>query len=211
VGNQHDKQPSDLVSRWNPIGLPPNYTQRQALQWLDAQRSDTEDDKKRYLLVASRNSMKSTWARIHALCLTLCCPDAAMLMISETNRLTREAMIEWKGYVEMAPYSPSLFHQYFGEITIPPDSGQALKYYNPLAHLNLPYASLSQNSMQGASTGSRFWYCLFDDPISNENFTANEEQRAAGLRKYSAILALAEPAAFTLNVQTPWVADSKQW
>jgi hypothetical protein len=65
--------------------------------------------------------------------------------------------------------------------------------------------------MQGSSTGSRFWYCLFDDPISNENFTANEEQRAAGLRKYSAILALAEPAAFTLNVQTPWVADSKQW
>ncbi len=196
-----------FAPRWNPIGLAKNYSQRQALQWLDAQRSDTEGDKKRYLLVASRNSMKSTWARIHALCLTICCPDAAIRAVSETNKLTKDGMTEWKGYVEMNPHNPSLFQQYFGEITVPPDSGQKLVYKNPLAHLSLPQPSFSQSSMKTANTGSRFWYCIFDDPVSNQNFTANEEQRAEGLRKYGAVAALAEPAAFILNIQTPWIED----
>ncbi len=198
---------TEFAPRWNPIGLKPNYTQREALQWLDSQRSDTEGDKKRYLLVASRNSMKSTWARIHALCLTICCPDAAIRAVSETNKLTKDGMTEWKGYVEMNPHNPSLFQQYFGEITVLPDSGQKLVYKNPLAHLSLPQPSFSQSSMKTANTGSRFWYCIFDDPVSNQNFTANEEQRAEGLRKYGAVAALAEPAAFILNIQTPWIED----
>jgi hypothetical protein len=205
-GEKH-KEWTEFAPRWNPIGLPPNYTQRQALQWLDAQRSDTEGDKKRYLLVASRNSMKSTWARIHALCLTLCCGDAAILAISETNKLTSDGMTEWKGYVEMAPYNPSLFQQYFGEVTVPPDSGKALVYKNPMAHLSLPQPSFRQTSMQAANTGSRFWMLYADDPVSNENYTANEEQRATGLRKYSAACALGEPAAFILNTQTPWIEE----
>ncbi len=61
--------------------------------------------------------------------------------------------------------------------------------------------------MQAANTGSRFWYCVFDDPVSNENYTANDDQRAMGLSKYGAIMALAEPAAFILNIQTPWVEE----
>jgi hypothetical protein len=128
-------------------------------------------------------------------------------MLSETNFLTEQGMTEWKGYVGMQPYNPSLFQQYFGEICISPGSGQKLEYKNPLAHLSLPQPSLTQNSMSGASTGSRFWFAIFDDPVSDKNFTATEEQRAAGLRRYSAALDLAEPAAFTLNIQTPWIED----
>jgi len=84
------KEWTHFAPRWNPLGLRPGYTQKQGLAWLDAQRSDTEGDKKRYLLIASRNSMKSTWVRILALCLTITYPDARVLIISETNKLSKK-------------------------------------------------------------------------------------------------------------------------
>ena len=72
-GRVHEEW-TNFAPRWSPIGLKPNYTLREALTWLNA-HSET----KRYLLVASRNSMKSTWARIFALCLTITCPRCADL------------------------------------------------------------------------------------------------------------------------------------
>src|SRR5258708_2287762 len=90
-GQKHEEWTA-FAPRWNPVGLHPGYSQREALAWLDSQRSEIEGDKKRYLLVASRNSMKSTWARIHALCLALICPDASVLIVSETNKLSKKAM-----------------------------------------------------------------------------------------------------------------------
>jgi hypothetical protein len=203
-GQKHEEWTA-FAPRWNPGGLHPDYTQREALAWLDSQRSDIEGDKKRYLLVASRNSMKSTWARIHALCLTIICPDASVLVVSETNKLSKKAMKEFKGYLEMQPNNPSLFQQYFGEFTVPADdAGQSQVYENPLAHLGLPQSACESSSMESANTGSRFWYCIFDDPISRDNGTSNEEQRAAALAKHGSISKLREPAGFILNVQTPW-------
>src|SRR5262249_26761025 len=93
-GAKHEEW-TTFAPRWNPVGLRPGYTQKQGLAWLDAQRSDTEGDKKRYLLIASRNSMKSTWVRILALCLTITYPDARVLIISETNKLSKKAMKEY--------------------------------------------------------------------------------------------------------------------
>jgi hypothetical protein len=203
-GGKHEEWTA-FAPRWNPAGLHPEYTQREALAWLDSQRSDIEGDKKRYLLVASRNSMKSTWARIHALCLTIICPDASVLVVSETNKLSKKAMKEFKGYVQMLPNNPTLFQQYFGEATVPADdSGQSQTYENPLAHLGLPQSACESSSMESANTGSRFWYCIFDDPISRDNGTANEEQRVAAIAKHGSIMKLREPAGYSLNVQTPW-------
>ncbi len=51
-GGKHEEWTA-FAPRWNPVGLHPDYTQREALAWLDSQRSDIEGDKKRYLLVAS--------------------------------------------------------------------------------------------------------------------------------------------------------------
>jgi hypothetical protein len=205
-GKKHEEWTS-FAPRWNPSGLKPGYTQKQGLAWLDAQQSDTEGHKKRYLLVASRNSMKSTWARILALTLTITYPDARILIVSETNKLSRKAMKEFRGYLEAAPNSPTLFQQYFSEYTIAPDSGEKLIYNNPLAHLGLPQNSVESSSMESANTGSRFDFCVFDDPISRDNGTANEEQRAAAISKHSSVMALREPAGFALNIQTPWVVD----
>jgi hypothetical protein len=203
-GSKHEEWTA-FAPRWNPEGLHPDYTQREALAWLNAQRSDIEGDKKRYLLVASRNSMKSTWARIHALCLTIICPDASVLVVSETNKLSKKAMKEFKGYLEMQQNHPTLFQQYFGEFTVPvDDAGQSQVYENPLAHLGLPQSACESSSMESANTGSRFWYALFDDPISRDNGTSNEEQRAAAIAKHGSISKLREPAGYILNVQTPW-------
>ncbi len=203
-GSKHEEWTA-FAPRWNPEGLRPNYTQREALAWLDAQRSDTEGDTKRYLLVASRNSMKSTFARIHALCLTLICPDSSILIISETNKLSKKAIKEFKGYLELLPDNPTLFQQYFPEYAVPVgDSAQQI-YENPLAHLGLPQSACESSSMESANTGSRFWYAIFDDPISRDNGTSNEEQKAAALSKFGSISRLREPAGYILNIQTPWV------
>src|SRR5258708_477435 len=128
-GQKHEEW-TEFAPRWNPVGLPPKYTQKQALTWLDKQ-----SDKKRFLLVASRNSMKSTWARILALTLAITYPDARILIVSETNKLSKKAMKEFKSYLEMAPNNPTLFQQYFAEFTITVDGGEKLIYDNPLAHL----------------------------------------------------------------------------
>jgi hypothetical protein len=200
-GKKHEEW-TQFAPRWNPIGLKSGYTQKEALTWLDAQ-SDT----KKYLLVASRNSMKSTWARILALTLTITYPDARILIVSETNKLSKKAMKEFRGYVEMDIRNPTLFQQYFSEFTIAPDEGQSLIYDNPLAHLHLPQNSVESSSMESANTGSRFDFCLFDDPISRDNGTANEDQRAAAISKHGSIMKLREPAGYSLNVQTPWVQD----
>ena len=62
--------------------------------------------------------MKSTWARIFALCLTITCPDAPILIVSETNKLSRKAMREFRGYLEIElRTTPRKFQQYFGEFT----------------------------------------------------------------------------------------------
>jgi hypothetical protein len=191
---------TDFAPRWNPVGLKPGYTQKQALTWLDAQ-----SDIKKFLLIASRNSMKSTWARILALTLTITYPDARVLIVSETNKLSKKAMKEFRGYLEVTWNDPSLFQQYFPEFTIAADEGQSLIYDNPLAHLHLPQNSVESSSMESANTGSRFDFCLFDDPISRDNGTANEDQRAAAISKHGSIMKLREPAGYALNVQTPWV------
>jgi hypothetical protein len=205
-GEKHE-QWTCFLPRWNPIGLRPGYTQQQGLTWLGDQRSDLEGDKKKYLLVCSRNSFKSTFVRIHALCLTICYPDARILIISETNRLSKRGMKEFRGYLELAPNNPTEFQQLFGEFCVAQEDGSSLTYENPLAHLGLPQSSVEQSSMESANTGSRFDYAIFDDPISRDNGTSNEEQRAAALAKFGSIMRLREPQGFACNVQTPWVPD----
>jgi hypothetical protein len=204
--SKHDEW-THFAPRWNPIGLRPGYTQKQGLAWLDAQRSDMEGDKKRYLLIASRNSMKSTWVRILALCLTITYPDARVLIISETNKLSKKAMKEYRGYLELAPNNPTLFQQYFGEFTVQNDEGSSLTYDNPLAILGLPQHSCESSSMESANTGSRFDFAIFDDPISRDNGTGNEDQRAAAVSKHGSIMKLREPAGFAINIQTPWEVE----
>ena len=92
-----------FAPRWSPIGLKPNYTLREALTLVERTIK-----KHRFLLVASRNSMKSTWARILALCLTITCPDAPILIVSETNKLSRKAMREFRGYPGVVSQQPHI-------------------------------------------------------------------------------------------------------
>ena len=106
--------------------------------------------------------------------------------------------------LELSPNNPTLFQQYFGEFTVSTE-GSSLTYENPLAHLGLPQVACESSSMESSNTGSRFWLCIFDDPISRDNGTSNDEQRAAAISKFGSISKLRDPSGYILSVQTPWV------
>ena len=168
-GKVHEEW-TNFAPRWSPIGLKPNYTLREALTWLNA-HSET----KRYLLVASRNSMKSTWARIFALCLTITCPDAPILIVSETNKLSRKAMSEFRGYLELSPNNPTLFQQYFGEFTVSSE-GSSLDLREPARPSRLAAGRLRKSARWRARTLGRdsgYASSMTPFPVITEHPTMN--------------------------------------
>src|ERR1700730_7357778 len=65
-------------------GLEPNYTQQQARQWLASQ----SEHFKTFLLLASRNSFKSSWSKFFVLSLVAAYPDVRVILVSETHELS---------------------------------------------------------------------------------------------------------------------------
>ena len=53
-------------------------------------------------------------------------------------------------------------------------------------------------------------YCVFDDPISRDNGTSNEEQRAAALAKHGSIMKLAR-ACWVRRERPNTVGTWKTW
>jgi hypothetical protein len=73
--------------------------------------------------------------------------------------------------------------------------------------IETPTSCSQLSNSRPSNTGSRFDFAIFDDPISRDNGTSNEEQREAALAKHGSIMKLKEPAGFAINVQTPWSTD----
>ena len=75
--------------------MPSNYTQKEMRLWLDS-----INPIKDYLLMASRNSMKSSFSLVWLLTLHLCCPDARALLVSETQKLSAGFIRSYRSYWE---------------------------------------------------------------------------------------------------------------
>jgi len=91
------------------------YTQKEMRLWLDS-ISPVKD----YLLMASRNSMKSSFVLVWLLTLHLCAPDARALLVSETQKLSSGFIRSYRNYWEVQPNSETMLQKLFPEYCVKP-------------------------------------------------------------------------------------------
>src|SRR5258708_15723421 len=101
-------------------GLEPNYTQQQARSWLARQ----SEHFKTFLLLASRNSFKSSWSKFFVLSLVAAFPDARVVLVSETHDLSTMFVGELRQYLEVRDGEvPNKYLQLFPEVAVPAGEG----------------------------------------------------------------------------------------
>ena len=188
---------TDFFPKCDPISLPPNYIQRQAINWLNEQ-----SEIKNFLLLASRSSFKSSWSHIWLLSLILCQPDIRVLLVSETKPLSKDFIGVIRSYFETTPGQENRFQRIFPEYCIPEGDGSVLSLDVPMAHLHLAQ-SIESTSMDSAVAGRRADIILFDDPISSTS-CGNDAQIQASIQKYLALIKLREVGGLVLVLGTPW-------
>jgi hypothetical protein len=170
----------DFFVKFNPT-LRPGYTQEQMKEWLAAQ-----DPVKDRLLMASRNSYKSSWDIVWLLTAVLSCPDIRLLIVSETKDLSKGFIRGFRQYFEVLDKrQPTRFQQLFPEHTIVPDDGSVLHFESPMRTLGLIQYTAASTSMDSTVAGQRADIIVYDDPISDKN-TGNEEQRQKGVDIFDA-------------------------
>jgi len=189
---------TEFLPRFNPDTLPSNYTQKEMRQWLDA-TSPVKD----YLLMASRNSMKSSFVLVWLLTLHLCCPDARALLVSETQKLSSGFIRSYRNYWEVGP-EPTALQRLFPEYCITPGEGSEQYFRSPMAHLNLIQPSASKTSAESAETGNRAEVLIFDDVISNLT-VGTDAQIEKSINIYDLLQKLREVlGSFSIVIGTPW-------
>ena len=193
---------AEFLPRFNPDTLRPNYTQKEMRMWLDS-ISPVKD----YLLMASRNSMKSSFVLVWLLTLHLCAPDARALLVSETQKLSSGFIRSYRNYWEVQPNSETMLQKLFPEYCIKSGEGSELYFRSPMAHLNLIQPSASKSSAETAETGGRAEVIIEDDIISNLT-VGTEEQIQKSINVHSLLQKLREVlGSFTVVVGTPWAPN----
>lgn len=192
----------DFLPRFEPNNLPPKYTQRQMREWL-TNTCEIKD----YLLLASRNSMKSSASLWWLASLHLCCPDARALLCSETKKLSAGFIRSYRSKWEVKPNNETKMQIFFPEYCIPPGEGSIQEFSSPMSRLDLIQASATSTSMESAVTGGRCEVLLADDPISNLTCTT-EEQCQKSVDLFDLLSKLKEVSgSFSIVIGTPWRAE----
>jgi len=197
---------TEFLPRFNPDSLPANYTQKEMRMWLDS-ISPVKD----YLLMASRNSMKSSFVLVWLLTLHLCCPDARALLVSETQKLSSGFIRSYRNYWEVQPRSETMLQKLFPEYCIRVGEGSEMYMRSPMSRLNLIQPSASKSSAETAETGGRAEVIIEDDIISNLT-VGTEEQIQKSINIHSLLQKLREVlGSFTVVVGTPWASNDLYW
>jgi hypothetical protein len=189
---------SEFFPRFKPDTLVPAYTQKQMREWVD-QNTLTKD----FLLMASRNSLKSSFILVWALTLVLCCPDVRILLVSETQKLSRGFIRSFRSYWEFEPKQRTKLQLLFPEYCIPKSEGSVLSFESPLAHLNLIQSTAECTSLESTVAGNRSDCIIFDDPISNLS-TGNDEQIQSSIDRWDLLCKLREVGSPVITIGTPW-------
>jgi hypothetical protein len=190
-----------LMPKLDPRKLRRGYTQKEVQRFLNV------SEIKQRLLVASRNSMKSSFMQLWAIQQLLICPDLLILFVTETKELANKIISFVRAYVEVSATGPTRLQQLLPHYMIPESDGKKEEFRCPMAHLKLG-ASCSRSSMEsGGFAGSRNSLCVFDDPLS-ENTIKTDGAIKNTITKYDAVRKLGEIGALgSILVCTPWAED----
>jgi hypothetical protein len=190
----------DFFPQWNPLTLPPNYTQKQAIDWL-ASQSEIKD----FLLMASRRAFKSSFARLWLISAIVTLPDIRVLVVSETRPLAKDNIEAVRGYFETTPGFETRFQRLFPEFCIPVGDGSVMSLEVPMRRLKLPQ-SIESSSMDSTVAGRRADIIVFDDPISEVSCT-NETQIQKSVNKRDMLVKLKERGGCVVTLGTPYAAQ----
>lgn len=198
-----------FLPQFTPDGLKPGYSQGDMKSWLARQKSPTHPTTTReYLLMASRNTMKSTASLCLGACAVLCAPSIRILLISETTKLSKDFIKLFRGLWERGS-NPAYerFQNYFPEYCIEPGDGKQTEFTSPMRGFVLPQETAEVASLETSVAGRRADLQLYDDVISNLN-TANDDQRRKGLRTFYALTKLREAGSgLAIVIGTAWVTS----
>jgi hypothetical protein len=188
----------DLMPKLNARNLSRRYTQQAMRTYLGVSAI------KQRMLVAARNSMKSSFVRLWLIQQLLICPDLRILLVTETKELATKIMEFVRAYVEVSTTGPTRLQILFPFYMIPEGDGKATEFRCPMARLKLG-ANVARSSMEsGGFAGQRNDICLFDDPLS-ENTVGTDDAIEKTIMKYDAIRKLGEVGALgSVLVCTPW-------
>jgi hypothetical protein len=189
----------DFFPQWNALTLPPNYTQKESIDWL-ASQSEVKD----FLLMASRRAFKSSFARLWLVSAIITQPDLRIAVISETRPLAKDNIVALRGFFECTPGFETRFQRLFPEFCIPVGDGSALSLEVPMRRLNLPQ-SIESSGFDSTVAGKRADVILFDDPISEVSCT-NEVQIQKSVNKRDMIVKLKERGGIVVSLGTPYAA-----
>lgn len=190
----------EFFPQLDPTTLPPNYTQKQAIEWL-ASQSEIKD----FLLMASRRAFKSSFARLWLISLIITQPDIRILIVSETRPLSKDNIEAVRGYFEAQPGFETRFQRLFPEFCIPVGDGSVMSLENPMRRLKLPQ-SIESSSMDSTVAGRRADVILFDDPISEVSCT-NDVQIQKSVNKRDMLVKLKERGGLVITLGTPYAAQ----
>jgi len=152
--------------------LPVKYTQDQLNEWLLDQ-----SEKHNRLLEFPRGFRKTTACLIDIIQWILNAPDTTHLICTSTRKLGKLRIEEVRSHFEVKNYNePTDFQCYFPEFCIPVGDGEGTEYRCPMAHLDIPYATLAYTSVESSTAGFRATHVTFDDAQDDKNYKKPEQR-----------------------------------
>jgi hypothetical protein len=207
-GKDFEEQPH---GRWcnehfvqrNPDLLPEAYGQKDIAKALAGQ-----DSCHKRMLLAARNSFKTS-VDICDLVGWICCfHDLRILICSSTNPLAAGIIRSVRSFfIVRNPQEPTLFQQLWPELCIDDDSAKGT-YICPMRRLQLIQPTLQSTSAESkGQAGERADYIVYEDVCEQTNVTT-EELRQKTIDTYDLLNELLEPSGFIQICGTAWSADA---
>jgi hypothetical protein len=185
--------------------LPENYTQKEFKEALAKLESATEGPLHAYLLMAARNSFKTSFIICYLLCFVCCFFDIQIMFASATTPLSKDTVKSFKDFFRVENEDPTLFQQIFAETCLfgGLDDGSVLTYECPAARLHLAQPTAFAVGLDSTVSGRRCTVLCSDDLSDNTN-SDTPELRISTQRKFELMAELLNPEGMLFMCGTPY-------
>jgi hypothetical protein len=199
----HKQWNDELFVHRNPDLLPEEYGHSELSQAMAAQSPI-----RRRILLAARNSLKTTMD-IYDICGWICTfHDCRYLLCSSTNPLSKSLIKLFRQiFIIRDPLLPSLFQQLWPELCVS-DATSVQNYLCPMRALDFPEPTLQATSAESSGqAGMRASHIVYEDVCEFSNVTT-PDQRQKVIEVYSLLNELLDPSGFIMICGTAWGAPT---